>query len=329
MHMRKVVARLCIDSIRVGKTHRDRISQTTASMWLSASLLLIVLSLVTPVSASETLYHFAAVPPEHVNRISCGTNEFPPFGYAAPDGGAQGIEVDVMHEVGRRLGIHIDITILPWPRMLSMMRTGQLDCMFAAFYTEERNEYMQFTRVPLHVSRLAVYVHKESDVSFARLEDLRGLRLGMIRDFRTVPALDALLDEGDFATLVTAASFRALFEMLAVQRIDAVIVNHTVAKHVLAALPDSPVIELPNALSANSAFVSFTRAKSFDSLVPKIDYALFEIIADGTYARYFSRERQSKNLLNDPLPIPCGQVRNQGMHQPCRSFSKTPLEPPQ
>lgn len=237
---------------------------------------------------AQDRYRFAAVPPHHVDHLECGTNEFPPFTYADEQGRAAGIEVEVMKEVALRLGLRIDITILPWPRMLSMMRNGELDCMFAAFHTPERASYMQFTQIPIHVSRLAVYTHSTNAFPFTRLEDLRGRRIGLIRDFQTIPALDSALARGDFAEAIIGTSFRQLFDQLASRRLDVVIVNHHVAENILAQMGEHDIIELPHALSSNSAFVTFTRKRSFDTLIPKINYALFEIIADGTYARLFA-----------------------------------------
>lgn len=247
---------------------------------------LILLLQMQPGHASDQ-YRFAAVPPHHVSHLTCGTNEFPPFTYADARGNAAGIEVEVMEEVARRLGLTIDVTILPWPRMLSMMRSGELDCMFAAFHTEERASYMQFTQIPIHVSRLAIYTHRAGVFPLTRLEDLRGRRIGLIRDFQTVPALDDALARGDFAEVTIGTSFRQLFDQLAARRIDVVIVNHHVAENILAEMGAHDIIELPYALSSNSAFVTFTRQRSFATLIPKINYALFEIIADGTYARLF------------------------------------------
>jgi len=241
-----------------------------------------------PVEAADR-YRFAAVPPHHVTTLTCGTNEFPPFTYADAKGNAAGIEVEVMQEVARRLGLTLRIEILPWPRMLSMMRAGELDCMFAAFHTEDRASYMQFTQVPIHVSRLAVYTHRDGTFPFTRLTDLRGKRIGLIRDFQTVPALDELLAQSDFADVVIATSFRNLFDQLAARRIDVVVVNHHVAENILASIHSHDIVELPHAISSNSAFVTFTRKRSFDTLIPKINYALFEIIADGTYADLFRR----------------------------------------
>lgn len=250
------------------------------------TLLFLVLA-TTPAHADT--YRFASIPPALPETLECGTNEFPPFTYADANGHAAGIEVDVVREAARRLGLKVNISVLPWPRLIASMRAGALDCMFAAFITPERLGYMNFTRVPLHVSRLALYSHRTSAFSFERIEDLRGKRIGTLRDFRTVDVLDEALNQGTFAERVYGNDFDQLFEMLAQKRVDVVIVNDQVARAVLRKRQDDAIIEQPVALSSNAAFLTFSRHRNFDNMVAKMDYALFEIVADGTYARYFAQ----------------------------------------
>lgn len=250
-------------------------------------LLALVFLLATPLQADT--YRFADIPPTLPSTLECGTNEFPPFTYTDSQGAAAGIEVDVVREAARRLGLKVNVSVMPWPRLIASMRGGLLDCMFAAFSTPQRQGYMNFTRVPLHVSRLALYAQRTAPFTFDRIEDLRGKRIGTLRDFRTVEILDKALDTGQFAERVYGNDFAQLFEMLAEKRVDVVIVNDQVARAILSKREDNAIIELPVALSSNAAFLTFSRHRNFDHLVAKMDYALFEIVADGTYARYFAQ----------------------------------------
>lgn len=258
---------------------------------LSRTVVMLLCMLLASLASAEDgdAYLFANLPPRLPAVLQCGTNEFPPFTYLDAQGHAAGLEVDIVREVARRLKLEVDIRILPWPRLLAGMKSGSLDCMFAAFITDKRSTYMNFTHVPLHVSRLSVYVRRGHEFPFSGLQDLRGKKLGIIRDFRTIDALDALLEKGDFATRVYGNDFEQLFDMLAAGRVDMVIVNNQVANTLLAKQHNGNIVELPYALSSNSAFLAFTRQRNFDNLIPKIDYALFGIIADGTYARIFSQ----------------------------------------
>ena len=234
-----------------------------------------------------TRYQFAALPPVQHTSLKCGTNSFPPFGYEH-EGRAAGVEVDLVKEMGRRLGIAVEVDIYPWPRMLKMMQNGQLDCMFAAFYTPEREQYMSYTRMPIHVSRLALYTRKDRVFEFRALEDLKGKRIGILRDFKTVAVLDQRLDEG-FADVIYGKDFNQLFDLLEADRVEVVIVNHHVGDHLIITKKLSSVVELPMALSSNSAFITFTRQRDYQSLIPKFEYALFEMMAEGDYRDTFER----------------------------------------
>ncbi|MGM0564733.1 MAG: substrate-binding periplasmic protein [Pseudomonadota bacterium] len=245
--------------------------------------------------SQEPDYRFAALPPVEYKSLNCGTNEFPPFGYER-NGQAQGVEVDLAREIGRRLGIDISVDIYPWPRLLKMIENGQLDCMFAAFYTDERERYMTYTRMPVHVSRLALYTRRGETFEFDKLADLKGKRLGILRDFKTVPVLDERLN-GNFAETTYGKDFGHLFDLLLAGRIDVVIVNDDVARHIINTRELDQVVELPYALSSNSAFITFSKARDYSHLIPKVEYALFEMMAEGMYREVF--ERHSKGYYRD------------------------------
>lgn len=236
---------------------------------------------------SANTYFFADIPPAWPKLLRCGTNQFPPFSFADAKGHATGIEVDVVKEVGRRLDLNFEIEVMPWPRLIEKMKAGELDCMFAAFITEERRGYMNFTHVPLHVSRLTVYAHRDATFPFRKMSDLRGKRIGVIRNFKTIDTLDDALTNDQFAQLVYGNNFEQLFDMLAQKRIDAIVVNDKVAEQILTKRHNKAVVALPYALSSNSAFLVFSKHRNFDNLVARVDYALFEIVADGTYTRLF------------------------------------------
>lgn len=254
------------------------------------ALAAVLWALPTLVWAQLPQYQFAALPPTEHKALRCGTNEFPPFGYRHNDE-AKGVEVDLAMEIGRRLGIDVTVDIYPWPRLLKMVESGQLDCMFAAFYTPEREAYMTFTRMPVHVSRLALYTRRDNTFEFDQLADLKGKRVGILRDFKTVPVLDERLD-GDFAETTYGKDFNHLFDLLLARRIDVVIVNDHVAEQIIKTRGLDSVVELPYALSSNSAFITFSKAKNYSHLIPKVEFALFEMMAEGLYRELFERHSE-------------------------------------
>lgn len=160
-------------------------------LWLSL-LLCTALYAAEPPEDETHHYQFIAPAAGSPASIRCGTNEFPPYTYADESGQAAGVEVEVVKELARRVGVSITVEIMPWPRLLTNMRNKKLDCMFAAFYSAERAQYMAYTSTPIHVSRLAVFVREDARFELGDIDDLKGRRVGMIKGFKTIDALDAI-----------------------------------------------------------------------------------------------------------------------------------------
>jgi len=76
-------------------------------------------------------------------------DDFPPFSFSK-NGEAAGIDVDIVRELGNRLGIHFEISLLPWKRLLTMTKNGSFDGSMSLFKTNTREEYAIFTHLFLH-----------------------------------------------------------------------------------------------------------------------------------------------------------------------------------
>ncbi len=218
---------------------------------------------------------------ESINRLKCGTNIFPPYGIKKGQE-LVGIEIEILQEIGRRLNIDIDIKIFPWARLLVEMEKGNLDCMFGAFKTEDRLQFMDYTNVPIHVSSLVFYVHKERPIQYKMMDDLKGLKIGLVRGFKTSPAFDQYKEKKWFEIAETTEVDQS-FKMLELKRVDAVLYNHHVGAYILKNLELDDIIALPTPLISRAAYITFSKKKKLSFLIPKLDGVLFEIFADGTY----------------------------------------------
>lgn len=224
---------------------------------------------------------------ESVLTLNCATNEFAPFGFEEA-GVVKGIEVEILQEIGKRLNINISVKMLPWKRMLSGMQEGKLDCIFAAFKTEERQGYMDYCNVPIHVSSLVFYVHQDNPIPFNKLEDLKGHSVGLVRGFKTSPGFDEAVKKKWF-TIKEANDFEQIFRILNTKRFDTVLVNRHVGDYVLKKLGLPNIVALPTPLTTTSAYITFSKKKNLAFLIPKFDPVLFEILADGTYRKIFEK----------------------------------------
>jgi len=229
--------------------------------------------------------------------LKCGTNIFAPFGFLE-NGKIKGIEVEIMHEVGRRLGIDIDIKIFKWATLLESMRFGTLDCMFAAFKTDDRLEFMHYANVPFHISSLVFYVHEDKKMDFkGNIKDLMNKRIGIVQGFKN----PYIFEKGERRQMYQVFRLRDLeinFKILQKHCIDAVLVNRHVGEYTLSQLKMEGVYPLPVPLTATPAYITFSKfvetkdkklIKDLSYLVPQFDAVLFEIYTDGTYQRIFNK----------------------------------------
>ncbi len=220
-------------------------------------------------------------------KLHCATNDFAPYGFEE-NGQLKGIEVELIQEIAQRLDIQIEVEMLPWKRILRSMEVGAIDCMFAAFRTEERLVYMDYTNVPIHVSSLVFYVHKENPIRFKTMADLKDLTIGLVDGFTTSPDFDKAFQQKLF-TIQGSKDVQASFQMLDRERVDTVLFNRHVGAYALKQEGLTSIVPLPTPLTATSAYLTFSKKNNLSHLVPHFDSVLFELLTDGTYSEIFQK----------------------------------------
>ena len=74
-----------------------------------------------------------------------GMENYPPFSFEK-NGKMVGIDNEVMYEIGKRIGVEVEIDYLPWKRLLANLKYGSTDAAFALFFTQERNN-LHYTQI--------------------------------------------------------------------------------------------------------------------------------------------------------------------------------------
>jgi len=222
-----------------------------------------------------------------VKKIECVTNEFPPFGFLV-DGKIIGIEVEIMREIGKRLDIEVSVELRPWQTMLETMRFGTKDCMFAAFYTADREKFMDYTKVPIHISSLSFFVHKHKPMLYNRINDLAGMRIGIVKGFKNPPDFEKA-ERKQLFQVFRLRNLEINFRILDKKCINAVLVNKHVGEYTLSQMKLPNIEPMPVPLTATPAYIAFSKKKEHTGLIEYIDSALYEILLDGTYKKIFDK----------------------------------------
>jgi len=200
-----------------------------------------------------------------------GDDDFPPYSFTDQNEQIKGIDIDLLNEMASRLGIEIEIELVPWKRLLLMTEKGDVSGSFALFKTPEREVFSLYTH-PLHYSTYKLFTTKDSATKFENLEDLYGKRIGIEAGFVISSEFDAAKVRGDIR-VVEIFNFEDTFRRLLLGGIDAFAGNELVVKYKLQAddkskKDNSPIISLPKSIkkSRGGFFVLSNKSPLKDKL---------------------------------------------------------------
>lgn len=112
------------------------------------------------------------------NVLHVGTNpEFAPFEYVDDEGNIAGIDVDIINEVAKDLGMTVEMEAMEFDALVPSLVSGKLDATIAGMtITEERKQSVLFSD-PYFNSTQVVILPVDSEIK--TMEDLNGKRIGV------------------------------------------------------------------------------------------------------------------------------------------------------
>ena len=204
---------------------------------------------------------------------------YPPFSMTSPDGKLDGLEIRVVQEIAKRIGLEYTPVIIKWDSILVGLMSDQYDMISAAMdITPERQQQVTFSDGWLE-SGGRIVTSKDSAIQSA--DDLKGKTVGAL-----VASTWTELAKGlGAAEVKTYKAESDALQDLANGNVDAVITDSIAAAYAIqtSALP----------LRMTDDYVSriqkgFAMKKGKPNLVQAINKALADMIADGTYEKLTS-----------------------------------------
>jgi diguanylate cyclase (GGDEF)-like protein len=112
--------------------------------------------------------------------------------YSFDDGpGASGFSVDVLREVARNADLNFRFRAGSWPEIYDAFVRGELDVIDGISFSDERAENILFTE-PYHLRQTYLMHNSQSALgTISSISDLRGVRVGIVRDVYYREALEA------------------------------------------------------------------------------------------------------------------------------------------
>jgi polar amino acid transport system substrate-binding protein len=129
---------------------------------------------------------------ERVFKIHCDNT--PPFVFWTDksETDVTGLWAETVRAVMKNMGEkHEPFRIYPWGRLLDMGLKGEIDGVFSASMNEERLKLMWFPQEPLMEDPWLFWIRKSDSgkLKFSSYEDLKGYRIGLVKDYNYTPEL--------------------------------------------------------------------------------------------------------------------------------------------
>lgn len=166
-------------------------------------------------------------------KLTCVTTHYPPYTIFDKEKKTFiGSDIELLLLVFKNLGIELEIINLPWVRLKQEIKKSNYDCYFSLGKFPSRETYLDYTSIPLHVTKIAVFSPQEVGKKNSVL-DLSKKVVGVHR------GIDVHLDiansyKVDNATIYKLPSNEALFKMLSFERVDAIVTSKGVGMYLLA-----------------------------------------------------------------------------------------------
>ncbi|WP_136805688.1 substrate-binding periplasmic protein [Desulfosediminicola flagellatus] len=173
----------------------------------------------------------SAVSGDDSPRFKVAIAHWPPWKMVAVSG-FEGIDIDILAEVGRRANVNWEYIECPWRRCLEMLKTGAVDIITSIGKTEEREAYLEYLGPYYNKEKIVFYRLKGSDVQVSKYNDIYDHTIGLVKGSVYFEQFD---NDWKVQREAVTSDFQHL-QMLLAKRVDLVISYETIMAYSIANL---------------------------------------------------------------------------------------------
>ncbi|WP_165840135.1 substrate-binding periplasmic protein [Motiliproteus coralliicola] len=192
-----------------------------------------------------------------------------------------GVASELVTAAFNQVGYDVEVMVYPWQRAQHMVKQGVLDGMAIAWYTEERNLRMLYSR-PYLKTEIVLLKHR-SDLNTYGDEEMEGKLFAVMRGYGYLGSIPAK----HYRTSVSDSLEQSLL-MLGRKRVDLVLEERLQAHHKLALLPriDRDKIHFGRSLEVRPLHLTISRGHpQHRQIIDDFNRGLALLIERGEYAR--------------------------------------------
>lgn len=204
---------------------------------------------------------------------------YPPMEYLDEDGVTPiGFDVDVANEIGKRLGLKVELVDTAWDGIFSSLDSDRYDCIISAVsITDERQQNYNLTK-PYIANKLVLVTSKDSGIKTP--EDLAGHSVAVQTETTADEYMKGLQENGlKLSDYFVYDKIIQCFDELKLGRVEAVLVDSVVAAYYIGEDKDTYSIVWEN---TDAEPMGICLKKGNDGLTQAVETTIDAMYADGT-----------------------------------------------
>lgn len=214
---------------------------------------------------------------------------FAPMGFRSSDGEIIGFDVDLAREVANRLELDVEFQAIDWALKETELNSGNIDAIWNGYtITEEREEQVDFSDPYLANSQIIIVLE---DSPIQTKEDLAGKVVAVQQSSSAVDAINSdpsnIVEQFANQEIVVYPSNNDVFNDLASGRSEAIVVDETLGRYYMRQNDNVDYRVLEDHFGEEDYAVGFRRGD--DTLTEKVNQALADMKADGTYDEIYNK----------------------------------------
>ncbi len=224
-------------------------------------------------------------------KISVASAEYRPIIYTE-NGEIKGICYDMITEMAKRAGVMVNIKMYPWARAMAMVKDGEIDAIFPAANTPERESFGVFMKKPLYLSQYGLFVKKGKEFEFHDINDLAGKRVGIMKGTIFTEEFEKAKKNNIF-TVEEVVDEEMNLKKVNADRLDVFVVNRLVGLDEVKRFGlQNAIVLLPKPLNKGTPQFLFLSQKSTlenkEKVVQDFDRILTEMTNDNTIKKIYN-----------------------------------------
>ena len=225
---------------------------------------------------------------QEVKKVHIVDEPYPPYTIGEYGGPATGgIGVEIIRELFQRLGVEVEIDLVPWKRVLKMAEVGQADGTGLLMRSLDRERYLAFTDAVLEVRELFYYrSDRMGAFEWKTFSDLKGYTISLVDGYsydenflKAVDRLGLKVERAESSALACRKLYAG--------RVDLLLENESAANALIAKNKTWKGVfkTASKPVSTFNFHLAFSKRSPAVKLLPAVNRVIAEMKQDGTIDR--------------------------------------------